>query len=73
MIERKCPICGQPAGARPHNPFGPFCSERCRLVDLGSWLGGGYRIAGDPVDGQDGSEGDGAPEVGDRQAGHDED
>jgi uncharacterized protein len=53
LSERKCPICGQPAGARPQNPFGPFCSDRCRLVDLGSWLGGSYRIAGDPVDGQD--------------------
>lgn len=51
--ERPCPICGKAAGARPGNPFGPFCSERCRLADLGSWLNGAYRIAGDPVDGED--------------------
>jgi endogenous inhibitor of DNA gyrase (YacG/DUF329 family) len=25
----------------------PFCSERCRLIDLGNWLGGRYAIAGD--------------------------
>jgi endogenous inhibitor of DNA gyrase (YacG/DUF329 family) len=25
----------------------PFCSERCRLIDLGSWLDGKYRIAGE--------------------------
>ena len=55
--ERPCPICSKAAGARPGNPFGPFCSERCRLADLGSWLNGAYRIAGDPVDGGDGSEG----------------
>ena len=26
----------------------PFCSERCKLADLGHWLSGDYRIAGDP-------------------------
>ena len=52
-VERPCPICGKAAGARPGNPFGPFCSERCGLADLGSWLNGAYRIAGDPVDGED--------------------
>jgi endogenous inhibitor of DNA gyrase (YacG/DUF329 family) len=36
-----CAICDQPLahGARP-----PFCSERCRLLDLGRWLDGGYRV-----------------------------
>jgi len=27
----------------------PFCSERCKLVDLQKWLGGAYAIAGKPV------------------------
>jgi endogenous inhibitor of DNA gyrase (YacG/DUF329 family) len=27
----------------------PFCSERCRLLDLGRWLDGDYRIPGEPV------------------------
>ncbi len=40
----KCPICGKAAESRPKNPFGPFCSERCRQIDLGKWLGGEYRI-----------------------------
>jgi endogenous inhibitor of DNA gyrase (YacG/DUF329 family) len=42
----KCPICKRslPALAADRR-FGPFCSERCRLADLGSWLDGGYRIA----------------------------
>jgi uncharacterized protein len=26
------------------NPFRPFCSERCKLIDLGRWAGGEYRI-----------------------------
>ena len=40
----KCPICGKPADfAAP--PAGPFCSERCKLIDLGKWLGEDYRIS----------------------------
>jgi len=30
--------------------FRPFCSERCRMADLGRWLGGDYRVAGPPAD-----------------------
>jgi len=29
--------------------FRPFCSERCRLLDLSAWVSDRYRIAGDPV------------------------
>ena len=35
-----CPICGKPAAA----PYRPFCSGRCRNVDLGRWLKGTYRV-----------------------------
>ena len=38
--ERPCPICGKPA-APAHRPF---CSQRCADLDLGRWLGEGYRI-----------------------------
>jgi endogenous inhibitor of DNA gyrase (YacG/DUF329 family) len=31
-------------------PFRPFCSERCKLVDLGNWLGGRYRIPAESVE-----------------------
>ena len=31
-------------------PWFPFCSERCRLVDLGRWLDGVYTIPGPPVE-----------------------
>jgi endogenous inhibitor of DNA gyrase (YacG/DUF329 family) len=33
-------------GPRPGNASFPFCSPRCKLVDLGRWLDGGYRIPG---------------------------
>jgi len=37
---QSCPTCGKPASARHQ----PFCSARCRAVDLGRWLKGTYRI-----------------------------
>jgi endogenous inhibitor of DNA gyrase (YacG/DUF329 family) len=32
------------------NRFRPFCSERCRTLDLGAWAAERHRIAGDPTD-----------------------
>lgn len=50
-MQRPCPICGRPAAPRPDRAF-PFCSDRCRLVDLGKWLGEAYRVPGErPGDG----------------------
>lgn len=40
----KCPTCGQ-RGAWFDGRFGPFCSERCRLVDLGRWFDQENRIS----------------------------
>ncbi|MCC6368712.1 MAG: DNA gyrase inhibitor YacG [Bryobacterales bacterium] len=39
----KCPICKKevPFGA----PYMPFCSERCKLIDLGEWASEGYVIS----------------------------
>lgn len=39
-----CPICGNPAPFTPENRYRPFCSERCKLIDLGQWAEEGYRI-----------------------------
>jgi endogenous inhibitor of DNA gyrase (YacG/DUF329 family) len=39
---KKCPICGKPASG----PTLPFCSPRCRDVDLNRWLKGSYVIPG---------------------------
>lgn len=36
----RCPSCGKPA----RGPDRPFCSARCRQLDLGRWLDGSYRI-----------------------------
>jgi endogenous inhibitor of DNA gyrase (YacG/DUF329 family) len=44
----RCPICGSEF-ARQANRYRPFCSERCRMVDLGNWLGERYRIPGAPA------------------------
>jgi hypothetical protein len=45
-VPRACAICGKPVPPRPDNRAFPFCSERCRLVDLAKWLGEAYRIPG---------------------------
>ncbi|BDG07574.1 DNA gyrase inhibitor YacG [Anaeromyxobacter paludicola] len=42
----RCPICKSPAAPRGENRHYPFCSDRCRLVDLGKWLSEDYRIPG---------------------------
>lgn len=39
-----CPTCQQ-KGPWLDGKFSPFCSERCKMVDLGKWLGEEYRIA----------------------------
>jgi endogenous inhibitor of DNA gyrase (YacG/DUF329 family) len=50
MIQVTCPICKRPMpGQGPTEwPDFPFCSARCRLIDLGRWLGEEYRVAADP-------------------------
>lgn len=39
----KCPICKQPVAK--HAEDFPFCSERCRLLDLGKWASGQYVVS----------------------------
>ena len=46
---RRCPQCGTEV-AWEGNASRPFCSERCKLIDLGNWLGENYRIAGAPIE-----------------------
>ena len=40
----KCPICKK-AGDWFAGKYGPFCSHRCKLIDLGKWLGGEHVIS----------------------------
>ena len=42
-----CPICGAESKPRSENPAFPFCTPRCKTVDLGKWLNEEYRL---PVD-----------------------
>ncbi len=46
MISGRCPICSKPysVAGLDELPSFPFCSERCRLVDLGRWIDGDYAI-----------------------------
>jgi uncharacterized protein len=43
-----CPQCGKKVAWVAKNRFRPFCSERCKLIDLGLWAAEDYRI---PVEG----------------------
>ncbi|MCB1960802.1 MAG: DNA gyrase inhibitor YacG [Rhodocyclaceae bacterium] len=40
----KCPTCGQTVAWRPESAWRPFCSQRCRQIDLGAWASESYRI-----------------------------
>jgi len=40
-----CPRCGRQAAFSPENKWRPFCSERCRMIDLGKWAAEDYRVA----------------------------
>ncbi len=40
----RCPQCGGDSLWSPDNPWRPFCSERCKQIDLGAWASDAYRI-----------------------------
>ncbi len=44
MRKVPCPRCGQLTPYSPENKWRPFCSERCRMVDLGKWADESYRV-----------------------------
>lgn len=48
-----CPICKKDVAVRAENPSYPFCSPRCRQVDLGKWLGEEYRVPDKVADEQE--------------------
>ena len=45
-----CPTCQRELVWSEQFPWRPFCSERCKLVDLGAWLANAHAIPGEPVD-----------------------
>ena len=45
----KCPTCEAPVEWGPQSPSRPFCSERCKLIDLGAWAAEEHSIPGDAL------------------------
>ena len=44
VLKTRCPTCKKEV-VWNEAPFRPFCSERCKLIDLGEWISEGYRIS----------------------------
>ena len=55
MIRGRCPICGKGFETATLDawPSFPFCSDRCKLIDLGRWLDGDYAVATPPSENED--------------------
>ncbi len=47
-VRLRCPICKK--GVESTDPEFPFCSQRCRTIDLGKWASGGYVISSPVAD-----------------------
>jgi len=47
----RCPICGKPVPVG--DPYMPFCSDRCRIIDLGNWASEKYVISMPVYDSED--------------------
>ena len=50
---RKCPQCSKLFNYETTNQLRPFCSERCRLIDLGNWLSEKNRLQGEELSDND--------------------
>lgn len=46
----KCPTCGKKVPWSEASSWRPFCSERCRLIDLGAWADGSHAIPGESAE-----------------------
>lgn len=44
-----CPSCGKPSLYSPENTYRPFCSKRCKDLDLGAWANETYRVQAQPA------------------------
>lgn len=45
VVNVKCPTCRATVRWQPQSRFRPFCSERCKMIDLGQWADESYRVA----------------------------
>ena len=50
MKSVSCPVCQKVVAWNEKSEFKPFCSERCKLIDLGDWISENHRIPGDPAE-----------------------
>lgn len=66
MPAKPCPICGKPTGDPSQAGFAPFCSSRCKDVDLNRWLKGAYAIPVVETDESDEDDGGEVPPAGSR-------
>jgi len=46
----ECPTCKAPVEWGGQSPYRPFCSERCKLIDLGAWASEEHAIAGNELE-----------------------
>jgi len=46
----RCPTCENKSSFDGDNPWRPFCSERCKLIDLGDWMDESNKIPSDQSD-----------------------
>lgn len=64
----KCPACGTPVPWVDASRWRPFCSERCRTIDLGAWAANRHVIPGNPLEQPMASAGDTAGQAPDAAA-----
>ena len=64
VVKLRCPICKKPV--KSTNPDSPFCSDRCRVIDLGKWASGQYVISSPVTDAEESIQ-DGAPDERDKE------
>jgi hypothetical protein len=49
----RCPTCGRSVEWTERSPWRPFCSERCKLMDLGAWASEQHSIPGDTAEAEE--------------------
>jgi endogenous inhibitor of DNA gyrase (YacG/DUF329 family) len=64
-MQHRCPICKKKTNSEVHPEF-PFCSERCKLQDLGNWASEKY-VVSEPIFSEDDDERDDSPKPNDAE------
>jgi endogenous inhibitor of DNA gyrase (YacG/DUF329 family) len=62
MVVVNCPVCDKKVAWVAENRYRPFCSERCKQIDLGAWANEEYRVPASDPDGPDGGDAMGSGE-----------